>query len=94
MLALAVLLALPNLFTLGIVLGNGNAAHAGQRILDVEAPNFRAGSLAGAILAGVIFLGITYLFFARHRGKRREAELRGELKARDAKDKETPPSSA
>ena len=38
---LAVVLAIPNLMTLGIVLGRGNAAHAGERILDVEAPAFR-----------------------------------------------------
>ena len=37
----ALLLALPNLLTLGIVLGVGNGAHAGDRILDVEAPAFR-----------------------------------------------------
>ncbi len=47
-LVLAILLALPNLMTLGIVLGRGNAAHAGDRVLDVEAPAFRGGSLAGA----------------------------------------------
>ena len=50
-LAFAVILASPNLMTLGIVLGNGNAAHAGDRILDVEAPAFRGGSLAGAAIA-------------------------------------------
>ena len=33
---LAVILALPNLMTLGIVIGRGNAAHAGDRVLDVE----------------------------------------------------------
>src|SRR5262249_55361837 len=31
----AIVLALPNLFTLGIVLGSGHAAHAGERTLDV-----------------------------------------------------------
>ena len=41
--AAAIVLALPNLFTLGIVLGRGNAAHAGERTLDVEAPGFRGG---------------------------------------------------
>ena len=46
-LVVAILLALPNLMTLGIVLGRGNAAHAGDRVLDVEAPAFRGGSLAG-----------------------------------------------
>ncbi|MFF7943752.1 permease [Nocardia gamkensis] len=34
----AVLFALPNLMTLTIVLGNSSAAHAGERILDVDAP--------------------------------------------------------
>jgi SAM-dependent methyltransferase len=33
--AVAAALAAPNLLTLGIVLGTGNAAHAGDRILDV-----------------------------------------------------------
>ena len=42
-LLLAIVLALPNLMTLGIVLGRGNAAHAGDRVLDVEAPAFRGG---------------------------------------------------
>ena len=41
---LAVVLAIPNLMTLGIVLGRGNAAHAGERILDVEAPAFRGAA--------------------------------------------------
>jgi magnesium-transporting ATPase (P-type) len=94
MLALAALLALPNLFTLGIVIGNGNAAHAGERILDVKGPNFRAASLGGAILAVLVFLAVTYLLFARHRAKGREADLRGQLKERDERQKETPPSSA
>ena len=40
----AVLFALPNLFTLGIVLGRNGAAHAGERTLDVEAPGFRGAS--------------------------------------------------
>ena len=40
-LAGALLLALPNLFTLGITVGRGNAAHAGDRTLDVDAPGFR-----------------------------------------------------
>lgn len=46
----AILVASPNLMTLGIVVGNGNAAHAGERILDVEAPAFRTASAWGAAL--------------------------------------------
>ena len=38
----AMLLALPNLLTLGITLGPGSGAHAGDRTLDVEARAFAA----------------------------------------------------
>jgi hypothetical protein len=67
--AAAAVLALPNLFTLGIVLGSGNAAHAGERTLDVEAPGFRGGSLAGAIVAVLLLLGIAYLLGSRRRAR-------------------------
>ncbi|WP_372734241.1 hypothetical protein [Nocardioides sp.] len=52
----ALMLAAPNLMTLGIVVGSGNAAHAGERILDVEGSGFRTASALGAgaalVLAG------------------------------------------
>lgn len=80
----AIVLALPNLMTLGIVIGNGNAAHAGERILDVEAPNFRAASLVGAIVAVVACAGLFQVLFSRRRAKRRERDLRDELRAREA----------
>ena len=54
----ALVLALPNLLTLGIVLGRGNAAHAGDRTLDVEAPGFRGAVLAGAIVAVVALIAL------------------------------------
>jgi hypothetical protein len=69
--AVAALLALPNLFTLGIVLGRGDAAHAGDRTLDVEAPGFRGGSLVGAIIAGLLLVGVVYLLRSR-RGARED----------------------
>jgi hypothetical protein len=64
-LVLALLLALPNLMTLGIVIGRGNAAHAGDRVLDVEAPAFRGGTLAGAILAVLLVGFVAYLMVSR-----------------------------
>jgi hypothetical protein len=67
--AFAVLLAIPNLLTLGIVLGRGNAAHAGDRILDVEAPAFRGASLAGALLAVGLMLFVGYLVVSRERAR-------------------------
>lgn len=81
--AAAVVLALPNLLTLGIVLGTGSAAHAGERTLDVEAPDFRAATLAGAIIALLGVLGVRYLMLSRRRAKDRESALRGELRTRD-----------
>ncbi len=81
--AAAVVLALPNLMTLGIVLGTGSAAHAGERILDVGAPNFRAFTLVGAILGVVAVIALRYLLASRRRAKGRESELRGELRHRE-----------
>lgn len=80
----AIVLALPNLFTLGIVVGRGNAAHAGERTLDVEAPGFRGGSLVGAIVAAVLLLGIAYLLRSRR-------HAREELSRERTRDAELPP---
>ena len=66
-LVVAVLIASPNLLTLGIVLGTGNGAHAGDRILDVEAPAFRGGTLAGVLLAVACVGGAWYLVRSRRR---------------------------
>ena len=77
-------LAVPNLLTLGIVAGSGDAAHAGERTLDVEAPYFRASTLIGAIGAAVVLGVAISIFWMRRRGKRTERHLRDELRARDA----------
>jgi formate hydrogenlyase subunit 3/multisubunit Na+/H+ antiporter MnhD subunit len=88
MVGVAVVLAAPNLLTLGIVLGSGNAAHAGERTFDVEAPDFRASSLAGAIVAVCTLVGLAYLLGSRRRWQEREAALRREL------DEAKPPHDA
>lgn len=67
---LAVIAAIPNLMTLGIVLGDGNAARAGRTILDVDGPAFRGATLAGAIAAGVLFL-LAVLVLVRRWWRRR-----------------------
>ncbi len=51
---LATLFAIPNLLTLGIALGTSSAAHAGERILDVDGPAFRGGTAWGAVIGGVV----------------------------------------
>ena len=80
---LALLLAAPNLMTLSIVLGISDAAHAGDRTLDVEAPAFRLWSLIGAILGGLAVFGTIYLVRSRRASRRRAAALRDELRSRE-----------
>lgn len=76
LLLVAVLTALPNLMTLGIRLGSGNAAHAGERILDVEGPGFRAGTSWGIATAIIVFLALSAFGVWRHFGDRESKELR------------------
>ncbi|WP_232851907.1 permease [Nocardia acididurans] len=73
---LAVVAAVPNLLTLAIVLGNSNAAHAGERILDVDAPAFRGAALTGAIVAGALFLFAAFLLVRRRIRKQRAVKQR------------------
>jgi hypothetical protein len=75
----ALVLASPNLTTLAIVFGSGNAAHAGERTLDVEAPGFRYASLTGALAAGAVWLWFEWLQVARWRERRHAQKLRQTL---------------
>jgi energy-coupling factor transporter transmembrane protein EcfT len=61
----ALALALPNLMTLGIVVGRGDASHAGDRTLDVDAPAFRGASLAGVLLALLFTALVVHLLMSR-----------------------------
>jgi hypothetical protein len=85
-LAGAAILALPNIFTLGVVLGPGGAAHAGERTFDVHAPGFRNATLAGALLAVGAIGFVWYLLSSRRRA-------RHALRARDEPPTESPPST-
>ncbi len=89
--AAALVLALPNLLTLGIVLGRGNAAHAGDRTLDVDAPGFRGAVLAGAIVAVVALVALIGLLRSRRRARRDARRLEAELRSRS--DSPGPPST-
>ncbi len=91
-LVVALLLAAPNLMTLSIVVGTGNAAHAGDRVLDVEAPAFRGGTLAGALVAGLVFVLIAYLVISRSRA---HSSARSAREERDeTREPVVPPSDA
>lgn len=69
----AVVLAAPNWLTLSVVAGNSKAARAGERIMDVDAPNFRVATLIGAIVAAALVVVITAVTM---RAKRRKDEVR------------------
>ena len=68
---LALLFALPNLMTLSV-------AHAGERIMDVEAPGFRGASLIGAIIAALVFVGVVVLTIQYRRRGRQLAKARAQ----------------
>ena len=82
-LLLAAVVAAPNLTTLAIVLGNGNAAHAAERTLDVEAPAFRTSTAVGAGI-GVAAVLLWWMLLAGGRRRRRQLEqLKAEVRDRD-----------
>jgi hypothetical protein len=80
---IGLLLAAPNWLTLSVVAGNSKAAHAGERIFDVDAPNFRACTLVGVLIgvAAAILLSAASMV-AKHR-KEQVKRLKGQLAERD-----------
>jgi hypothetical protein len=80
---IGLLLAAPNWLTLSVVAGNSKAAHAGERIFDVDAPNFRACTLVGVVVgvAAAVLLSSASMV-AKHR-KEQVKKLKGQLAERD-----------
>ncbi|MFC6509312.1 hypothetical protein ACFQBY_12685 [Promicromonospora citrea] len=72
----AALLAVPNLLTLTIVLGTSSAAHAGERVLDVDGPAFRGGTAWGAVVGALVALVVIALGVLYRRRGRQLRELR------------------
>ena len=75
---IALLLAAPNWLTLSVVAGDSKAAHAGERIFDVEAPGFRAGTLGGVIGGALRAIVITAAGMQMKHRKNEVKRLRGE----------------
>ncbi len=76
---IAAMLATPNLATLGIVIGNGNAAHAGERILDVDGPGFRGGTLFGVLTGVGIGIAFAFLTWSRRKNKQAAKQLKSAM---------------
>ncbi len=88
----AIALAAPNWLTLSVVVLNSKAAHAGERILDVDGPGFRWASLAGVIVGSLLALALTGTSMRLASRKKQVNALKGErdqLKAQqhDAEEK-------
>jgi hypothetical protein len=85
-LVVALLIASPNLMTLGISWGSGNGAHAGQRTLDDQGPGFRGATLIGFIIGLAIALLIEIALHVRRKHANELGQLRVDKKIRDAQD--------
>ncbi|MGW0173086.1 hypothetical protein ACWDUM_04520 [Rhodococcus sp. NPDC003322] len=81
------LVAAPNLLTLSVVAGNGTAAIAGARILDVDAPGFRGATLVGVIAGALIFVAAAWLSFRYRRRGDQLSRLRDDARERDERER-------
>ncbi len=91
---IALLLATPSLVTLGISLGDGSAAHAADRTLDVEAPWFRGGMVLGVAVGAVLACYVVFSAASRSRAHRGARAARASLEAerRDREEQDVTPS--
>ena len=74
------LMALPNWLTLWVVLGTTASAHAGERILDVQAPGFRWATLIGVIIGVGSALALELVLYRSRRRKQELSELNTKMK--------------
>ncbi|GAA3702913.1 hypothetical protein GCM10022204_20100 [Microlunatus aurantiacus] len=85
----AAALTAPNLMTLGIAVGTGAAARAGNRTLDVLAPGFRQATLWGVVLGAVAAIAVVLLAVLWDRRTRELKLLRAQV---DQLQKDLPPA--
>ncbi|HEY5979084.1 MAG TPA: hypothetical protein VIT41_05550 [Microlunatus sp.] len=85
----AAALTAPNLMTLGIAIGNGAAARAGNRTLDVMAPAFRQATLWGVLLGAIAAVVVVTFSILWERRSRELKLLRAQV---DQLQKELPPA--
>jgi len=87
-LAIAVLLAVPNWLTLAVVAGNSKAAHAGERIFDVDAPGFRVATAFGAVGGAAVALLLVALSMRLSRRRHQVKDLKGKLSEREQAERD------
>lgn len=85
----AAALTAPNLMTLGIAVGTGAAARAGNRTLDVLAPGFRQATLWGVVIGAVAAVAVVLLALVWDRRTRELKLLRAQV---DQLHKDLPPA--
>lgn len=66
---------IPNLLTLGIVIGDGSGARMGRRLLDIGTPGFRGATLIGVIIGIVIGVAVDFYLLGRRREKNKQSKL-------------------
>lgn len=76
---IALVVALPNIATMAIHFGSGDAAHAGQRIFDVDAPGVVVGSYVGMGFGVGVFLLLVVWGLIRWNDKRKTRKLSRKL---------------
>lgn len=81
----ALVLAAPNWLTLGVVVGTNKAAHAGERIMDVEAPGFRAATLIGVVVGGLLAIVFSSTSIMLSRRRKQVKTLKEQVKQGRAK---------
>lgn len=77
---LAAVLAAPNWLTLSVVASNSNAAHAGERIFDVDAPGFRWATLIGVGVGALMAVLLSGTSIAMSRRRKQVKELKAQVK--------------
>ena len=86
LMAVAVVVAVPNLLTLGMRLGSYGDAERARQVADLGAPGFRGASLDGAVAGAALAVGFWWLLGSRARRGHRIAELEEELSRGKAPD--------
>ena len=78
---LALALAAPNWLTLAVVASNSKAAHAGERIFDVDAPGFRWATLIGVGVGALMAVLLSGTSILMSRRRRQVKDLKEQVKA-------------